>query len=191
MKQPYKIPLQEIPPEGREYTFTEKSGELNQELKDLLGTHSYHIEIFIKPQGNIFEIKGSIKAKREFICSFCAKDLEKEVNESFHELLFIEKKPLPRKSHSSQHFSPQGEQELFCNYLGSSDFFVGSYFHEIIALAEPYQIYKEEACLKRQCPFYKEALKKGYISSVITDENKVPENTHRPFSVLKKLKIKT
>ena len=56
-----KIRLSEIPDEGRSYLFDRKSAELNADLEDILGTQDYVIDMFVKPIGNAYEMRGSLK----------------------------------------------------------------------------------------------------------------------------------
>ena len=49
---PIIVKLKELPPDGQNFVFTNESGELNQRLKDLIGTNNYRAEFSIFPQGD-------------------------------------------------------------------------------------------------------------------------------------------
>ena len=56
-----KIRLTEIPNDGRSYTFDRESGELNEQLSDLVGKNAYHVNFTISPIGNAYEMRGGFK----------------------------------------------------------------------------------------------------------------------------------
>ncbi len=87
-----KIRLSEIPEEGRHYTFDQKTGELNEALKDLVGERDYSVEFDIRPMGNVYEIAGQVKTTLIETCSKCGWDLELGLARKFREILMEEMK---------------------------------------------------------------------------------------------------
>ena len=55
---PIRISLQDLPTDGREYTFTSESGELNAALSDLIGSNPFVLNFKRVPMGNSFDLKG-------------------------------------------------------------------------------------------------------------------------------------
>jgi uncharacterized protein len=134
-----KIRLGEIPEEGRNYTFDRKSAELNADLEDLVGTHPYTVDMFIKPIGNAYEMRGSVKTTLSEVCSKCGYDFEMPVDRKFNEILFEEQDD-HRKSqgvHGNQSVNFLGEGPSMIPVRGNV-FDAGDYTHEAIALEEPF-----------------------------------------------------
>ncbi len=134
-----KIRLNEIPQDGRAYTFDRKSGELNSILQDLVETRPYDVNFFIKPIGNAYEVRGKIDAQVHEVCSRCGYDFDLPISRQVNEILFEEQED-HRKSHSVH-----GNQSV--DFLGKGPsmtavkgdiFDAGEYVHEQIALEEPF-----------------------------------------------------
>jgi uncharacterized metal-binding protein YceD (DUF177 family) len=178
---PRMISLSEIPEQGCQYHYSRSTGELNEQLKDLIGSNDYQLDIELKPQGNLFEVRGSVETHLDLLCSRCAVDFKFKVNQSFHEWLMVEDSR-PRRSHSSHsNHASESLNGVYCNHLSSEKFDVGEYVHEIIASAEPIQPLGRENC-EAGCENYDKALKAGWLTP------SEPPDTHRPFQVLEQLK---
>lgn len=134
-----KIRLGEIPEEGRNYTFDRTTGELNAQLEDLVGAHAYAVDMFIKPIGNAFEMRGSVKTTLSEVCSKCGYDFELPVDRKFNEIIFEDENE-HRKSqgvHGNQSVNFLGEGPSMIPVRGNV-FDAGDYTHEAIALEEPF-----------------------------------------------------
>lgn len=134
-----KIRLGEVPAEGRSYTFDRQSGELNSILEDLVGKHPYAIDMHIKPIGNAYEARGTMKTKLSEVCSKCGEDFDLTVDRKFNEIIFEEQED-HRKSqgvHGNQSVNFLGEGPSMIPVRGNV-FDAGDYVHEAIALAEPF-----------------------------------------------------
>ena len=134
-----KIRLNEIPSEGRSYTFDRESAELDQDLKDLVGDRPYLVEMNINPIGNAYEMRGQFKTTLQETCSKCAYEFDLAVERSFHEILF-EEQPDHRKSHSvhgNQSVDFEGTGSPSMTTVKGDVFDPGAFAHEAIALAEP------------------------------------------------------
>ena len=173
------IRLHEIPKEGKSFHVDRETGELNEALGDLIGDQSYVTDFQLLPVGQAFDLKGKIQTSIKEVCSFCAREFELPVSESFHELIL---KDEARKLTGLKDFSPD-ENVSVSVAQGGLTYDVGSLVREVVALAEPYQPVCREDC-------------KGLCSVCGTNLNETncrcakEENVKSsPFSVLKKLKL--
>lgn len=134
-----KIRLNEIPEEGRAFQFDRKGGELDLALDDLIGERGYDVDLFIRPIGNAYEMRGRVKASLGEICSKCGYDFDLPVDRAINEILF-EEQPQCRKGHSvhgNGAIDYDGEGPSMTPYKGDV-FEADKYVHEIIALSEPF-----------------------------------------------------
>lgn len=135
-----KIRLNEIPHDGRSYTFNRETGELNEVLTDLVHDHDYDVELFIKPMGNAYEMKGKVQTAVTEVCSSCGWDFDLPIDRKIHEILFEEAPEDYRKSHSvhgNQSVDFLAEGPSMTPYRGDV-FDAGDFVHEVIALEEPF-----------------------------------------------------
>ena len=173
---PTKIELKELPIEGRDFHYNRDSGELNSGLEDLIGKNTYEAHLHLQPTGNIYSITGNIQTRLQTQCSRCGRDMKHPVQNTFSELIIVEK-PRPRNSESS-HFISE-DASIYCNYIHSTSFNIEEFIHEHIASSEPYVV----ECLRNDCEKQVlEAQKKVKAPSEIAKEN--------PFAVLKNFKPK-
>ena len=152
-----KINLSEIPDEGRNYTFDRSTGELNEILSDLLGERAYSVDFTIKPLGNVYELKGFVKAATEDVCSMCGWDIEIPITTNFNEILIKDEEEY-RKSHSttgnqSVDFLAEGPS---VTYYHGSQFDAGEFVHEGIASSTPFY----PTCGKEGCERIEEVRQK-------------------------------
>ncbi len=183
-----KIRLGEIPDEGRNYTYDRSTGEMNAELEDLIGTHPYAVDMFIKPIGNAYELRGSLKTTLSEVCSKCGYDFELPVDRKFNEIIFEEENE-HRKSqgvHGNQsvNFSDEGTSMV---PVRGNVFDAGNYTHEAIALAEPFYptCGPNGSCLHAdEVAEVVERLEREANAAV----NEVSEKTN-PFAALKDLEL--
>ena len=134
------INLLEIPPEGQSFICNQNTGDLNQDLQDLIGNTSYLTEFTIRPlQAGTFELNGFIKTKLDEDCSRCGLDFQLAIDEKFRELL-IPDQTVPRNSKfaKANHVSDMhAEGPSVVEYQGHH-FNAGEYMHEVVAMAEPF-----------------------------------------------------
>jgi uncharacterized metal-binding protein YceD (DUF177 family) len=184
---PTEINLKELPSEGREFVYTDKSEELNEALTDLIGKNPYEVSFTITPMGNTFDLKGSLKSGLDLQCSLCAIDFKFPVNLKLHELLVVQK-PLNKgdqltKNNHAHEWESQGPDYIL---LESDLFQVADYIHEAIALAEPIRPLGKPDC-DLNCENMPETVKK-YIAG---EEATNPSIRTNPFQVLEKIKLKS
>lgn len=183
-----KIRLKEIPQEGRSYEYDRESAELNEDLQDLIGDHDYKVDLFIKPIGNAYEMRGKLNATISEVCSTCGYDFDLPIEKPINEILFEEQED-HRKSHSVH-----GNQSV--DFLGQGPamtpvkgeiFDPGEYAHEVIALAEPFYPVcgPNGECLRKE--EVREIQRK--LESEFALAEKKTEG-HPAFSVLKGLDLK-
>jgi uncharacterized protein len=184
-----KIKLNEIPQEGRSYTFNRESGELTPVLADLVKDHAYKVDVFIRPIGSAYELTGSVKSTTTEVCSRCGWDLEVPIDRKVHELLIDEGEEY-RKSHSVQgnqsvDFSADGPSMVS---IKGEVFDIGEYAHEAIALAEP--LYP--SCGDDNCEHLAEVeAKKRELAEEFARVEAETNPGHTAFSVLKDIMIDT
>jgi uncharacterized protein len=135
----FQINLTEIPDDGREWTLTRQTGELNVVLDPLIQDSNYLAEFTIRPMDiGTFELVGTIKATLPEACSRCGLDFKWPVEERFRELL-IPEIPVERNSQyvKANHISDHNNAgPSVAEYQGHT-FQMGDYLHEIIALSLP------------------------------------------------------
>lgn len=134
------IHLNEIPEEGKSYTLTRSSGELNKLLEDLVGTEDYKIELYIRPLTHGYELIGSTQGQTPELCSRCGIDIVIPLNTQFKELM-LPKLNLERNSKYSRQNHVTDSEHLsdapsVIEYDGNI-FDVGEYLHEVIGLLIP------------------------------------------------------
>ena len=184
-KSPTIIHLNELPEDGRAFKFTRQSGELNDDLSDIIGTNDYEISFYIRPIGNAYEMTGKFSVTMDLICSRCAVDFNTNIKEEFNEIIIVND-ALPRNAQSSKtnHSSEWEQDGPYCNQIESNEFRIGKFTHEIIALAEPMQPLGKENC-DNTCENYIKALNEGWLAN--PDDDAREKET--PFAVLEQLKL--
>lgn len=184
---PTEINLKELPDEGRDFAYSDKTKELSAALKDLIGANPYEVSFHISPMGNTFDLKGTIKAQMDLQCSLCAMDLKFPVSLNLHELLVVQR-PLEKGDHQSKsnhaHEWEKGGPDYIL--LDSDQFRVADYIHEAIGLAEPIRPLGKPDC-DLSCENIPEAVKKYVIDEAAKGES-IRTN---PFQVLEKMKLKS
>jgi uncharacterized protein len=134
------INLLEIPAEGKLYICNQKTGDLNADLRDLIGKTPYQTEFTIRPlQAGTFELTGFIKTSLHEDCSRCGIDFELAVDQKIKEMLIPEQE-LPRNSKfaKANHVSDMHNDGPSVYEYQGHHFNAGEYFHEIVAMSEPY-----------------------------------------------------
>ena len=182
-----KINLSEIKETGETYVLDRKSAELNQILKDLIGTADYHAEFFIRPlNSRDFEVKGWIKTETPEVCSRCGIDFQYQIDAKFHEFL-IPKEEQPRGSRYSHvnHVSDLAINGPEMTEYEGYEFDAGEYLHEVVGLAAPFNVACQGEAAK-VCKIYEipESEQAFSLSDGVTSEKK-----QNPFAALKNIKL--
>ena len=133
-----KIRLSEVPSEGRQYTFSRKTAELNESLNDLVGDHDYNVDFYIKPIGSAYELRGQFNTTLNEICSKCGTEFELPVRRAVSEILMEEQEEYRKQEtaggNQSVDFLSDGPSMIT---VRGNIFDAGEFVHEAIALAEP------------------------------------------------------
>lgn len=183
------IHLNEIPDEGKNFILTNKTGELNQVLKDILGKEDYYVEFTIRPLGQGFELKGIGKSKIPEQCSRCGLDMQLGLKTQFNELL-MPKMQLDRTSKyaKSNHVSDNdhlNEGDMAVTEYEGNSFDVGALVHGAFAILIPAcpvpETDEKDQCTV--CGVNINTTQFGY------DEKLPEENQKNPFAVLKGIKL--
>jgi uncharacterized metal-binding protein YceD (DUF177 family) len=188
---PTEIVLKDLPPEGREFNFTNESGELNDILKDLIGSNPYHLHFRITPMGNTFDLKGRLQAGMDLQCSLCAEDFKLPIDLNLHELIIIEralgKGDQSTKSNHAHEWETAGPDYIV---LASDVFNAGEYAHEAVGLTEPIR----PLCAPQTpegCVHSKERIERPWLSYSGEERGTGTQLRANPFQTLEKLKLKS
>jgi uncharacterized protein len=181
-----RINLLEIPEEGKSWICNQKTAELNESLKDLIGKKPYSTEFTIRPlQSGTYELTGFIRTEIPEDCSRCGVDFDMPLDEKFKELL-IPEQPLPRNSKytKANHLSDMHEDQLSVIEYPGHHFEAGEYLHEVVGLAEP--LIPAPPCdAQGNCT----KCSKNVKDMVFKYEDQGFETPEQPFSVLKNIKL--
>lgn len=182
-----KIKLTEIPEEGRDYHWSNLTGEINGVLADIVGKNSYDANFFIRPlNSKDFELVGTIQSHTPDVCSRCGADINVKVSEKYHEIL-IPKLGSPRNGKYSKvnHVSdlPTGGPET--SEYENMVFDMGEYLHEVVALAAPFN----PTCKNDDSKVSTESCFSNEDQLFSYDEAMPEEKPESPFAALKNLKL--
>lgn len=180
------IKLSEIPHEGKEWHLTRKSGELNENLKDLLASEDYEVQFTIRPlTQETFELKGQVRTSLPQDCARCGIDFKFPLKAKLNELLIPEQtQDRTAKYSRANHLSDLEENEVSATEYKGSHFNAGEFIHEAIAFNSPFQAYPPET-EKGDCSL---CLKKVHGVSFSYEDSGFHEPVS-PFASLKGLKI--
>lgn len=175
---PTDISLKEIPPEGRDFYYTNETGELSQGLKDLIQSNPYQVELHLRPLGNAFEITGKIRTQMDLLCSRCGREIQHPISDDFRELIMVEDER-PRGGHAGHTGGHLLSEGPYCNFIPSPYLNVIDFIHEHVAASEPYII----ECRRGDCEAEMRKAQLGAMAPADFDENT------NPFAALKNLKV--
>lgn len=183
-----RIRLSDIPPDGKDYLWDRKSGELNTVLADLIQEQDYRVEFTIKPiNSRDFLLTGLIETIAPENCSLCGLDFKLPIRYKVNEIL-IPHQPQGRNSQYARvnHVSDakdHGPQSL--EYAPSGDMDMGDYVHEAIAISLPFTP-KPDADEKGNCLMCGVNFETHNFGFDEPMEIKKPE---KPFAALKGIKL--
>lgn len=136
-----KINLSIIPDDGQTWLVNNNTAELNEALRDLIGANKYKIEFTIRPlaASSTFELRGTAITELPEECSRCGLDFRMPIDLKFNHLLMPSvSTPRDAKFSKTNHFSDLHDTGLeIAEYYGET-FNADEFFHELIALAEPF-----------------------------------------------------
>lgn len=182
------INLAEISPEGESFTFDRTTGELNTNLRDILGENDYSIHFTIRPLDQGFELIGNVKARTPDLCSRCGIDIKVKIDKDFKELLLPKLKAQNHGEHYSRvnHFTDLHEENAGPSVVEFENlmFDAGEYIHELVGLQIPSrpvgETNDEGDCLV--CGINVETTNFGY-------DEALPAQKNNPFAALKNIKL--
>jgi uncharacterized protein len=183
-----KLKLNEIPDEGREYIYTKETGELNEDLRDLIENNQYHVQFFIKPLNHKdFVMNGTVTTKTKEICSLCGETFHFPTKAKINEIIIPKTTDKDHEKQSrANHISEQDENAPSVSEYKGEVFEIGDFVHEAVALSIPFNP-KPELTEKGDCSV---CLKSLLSSPFVYDENISIVEKINPFSALKDLKLK-
>jgi len=135
-----RIKLNEIPEDGREYTFNRQTGELNEDLRDLIGDLPFEAKIFIKPMNTKnYDVRGFIKTATQEMCSLCGDTFKFKVEAKIQEILIPGADEIKNSQFAkSNHVSELDESGPGVSEYKNDIFEVGEFLHEAIAINVPF-----------------------------------------------------
>lgn len=186
-----KLRLNDIPADGQEFTFNQKTGEMTPAIKDLVGQNDYELTVFIKPLNHRdYEMKGILKAKTSELCSLCGENFAFPIKTKLNEILIPaepEEKDLEKQSRSN-HFSELDNDGPSVSEYEDGSFDIGEYTHQLIGLTVPFN---PKPCIKENgdCEV---CLKPNMNKPIRYDEDmtkfEAEKQKQNPFNVLKNIK---
>jgi uncharacterized metal-binding protein YceD (DUF177 family) len=182
------IHLKELPSAGEDVEFTNKTGELNATLRELIEHHDYRATFHLAPLGNAYELKGEMETTLPLLCSVCANSFTLPVRNKLHEYLIIEsafaRGERMAKTNHAHEWENEGPDYIV---LENDHFDVAAYIHEIVALLEPMR----PLCapqLATGCTHSAEKIQRNWLAFNEEGERQLANN---PFQVLEKIKLKS
>lgn len=182
-KEKLQIKLSEIPEEGKVFSYSQASGELNLGLKDLISENDYQVQFTIKPIGNVYEVHGDLKTSFPRICSKCGWDIEIPVKGKISELLISKSQEEKGDTQSKSGFVGENDATAV-TYISGGVLDTENMIHEILALRDP----AYPSCEKDDCEHLKEAQNRIQELQKQSDEAIQSVNAN-PFSSLKGIKF--
>lgn len=179
-RSPKRISLNSLSPNGENFRYDSEEGSLNQVLRDLIGTHKYHAEVYIEPLGEAYAIRGHITTNLDLLCSKCAFPLEKQITAHFDELIVIQPQAHRNEKEARVNHTTDLNDGPFCNLISTPHFEIGEFLHEQIAINTPATPLGRPDC-DSNCENYQNAEKEGWLNS---DETEAFAEKSNPFSVL-------
>lgn len=174
------IRLNEIPEDGREYTFNRQTAELNEVLKDLIVANPYDIQLSIRPLNTKdFELLGKLNTSCPSQCSICAEDFDLAIDSNLREIL-IPNQELDRTGKYAKSSTPISETEdesYSVSHYSKQQYDLGEYLHEAIALEIPFK------------PLCATCSKTDSEQIFIYDEKMGEVEKPNPFQALKGIKL--
>lgn len=106
------IHLRDIPPEGKDFEFTESSKDLAEIMEGLVGKEPFRLQFTILPIGDGFSMIGKFKARTVADCTRCGAEYELKIEEPINEIL-VEQEEEPRGSKyaKANHYSDLSNTE--------------------------------------------------------------------------------
>jgi uncharacterized protein len=183
-----KINLNEIPQDGRNYSFSTQTGELNDSLSDLIEGMNFETAFSLVPIANTgtYQLNGFVKTTLNEACSRCGIDFKLTVDEKINYLLMPQTaSSLPRDGfmQKANHFSDMIQEGPETTEYEGHHFNVGEFLHEVIAFAQPFnpapELQQDGRC--STC-----GLKGDQIKCTFNEEMPV---ANKPFLGLKDIKL--
>ena len=174
------IKLNEIPEEGKEFDFDQRTSELAYILNPILKGNPFEVHLRLQPMGSAFEARGHVGTELPVTCAFCAKEFNLPVHQNFHDLLLSKSKTqCDIKGLESEFENP----DISVTEIKGNSYAFGDYLREMILLAEPFQVECRVGC-KGLCSKCGTDLNEGTCPCSL-DKSKGPN----AFSILKSLKL--
>jgi len=188
----YKIKLNEVPEEGREYVFNQNTAELNADLADLIGSSPFSATVYIRPLNTKdFELRGQVQASTNEDCSLCGESFKLPAKIQMSEILIpsthrsSEKNDKTGKQSKPNHISDLANDGTGVTEYQGEEFEIGQCIRQAIALSVPFNP-KPPVNEKGDCSV---CLMSQMTEPFSYDENMGNVEKKNPFAVLKGVKL--
>jgi len=178
-----KLSISEIPDSGLDFNLTNTSGELNENLKDILGSSpKYDVTLSVDRQKDMVNVSGRFHATLHNACSRCAEDFDHDVQKNFISTFFLNETGI--KGGALPEEFDENDTSFDVDFLKTSEIDLSEVVHEQMVLEVPFQPLCSEEC-KGLCPLCGENLNFGACQCKTTE---IKEKAS-PFEVLRNIKL--
>ncbi|MDZ4676637.1 MAG: DUF177 domain-containing protein [Oligoflexia bacterium] len=138
-----KLKFHEIPQGGLDFDFSQKTGELNTTLFDLLGDYPvYQANIHISPADSLVQVRGKLTGELRHICSRCAEDFSSQFSKNFVTNYYKSEDNISGLTDSIDDLDGSFDLE----FLEGNEINLAEAVHEQVALEIPFQPLCTEEC---------------------------------------------
>lgn len=180
------IKLNEIPEEGKSFTYNKANTELGLALKDLIQTENFQIEFYIRPiNSKDYLLNGQLETFSPQDCSRCGEGFPFKIKKSLNEVLIPKTgRDFEGKYSKPNHIITDGENMADYVEVKNEEFDVGSYIHEAIAIEIPFNP-SPSLSEKQNCSLCHKSFDKGFFEY----NEEIGAEKKNPFASLKGLKL--
>lgn len=132
-----QIKLAEVPTEGKTYHYSKESGELIHVLNDLVADKPFDITFDIRPIGNVFEIRGTVKTSLPRICSRCGWEIDVSINKQISELIIPKPEEAKGDTHAKGGPLADAPENLAVTFVSEGVLDAAEFVHEMVAVSDP------------------------------------------------------
>jgi uncharacterized protein len=179
-----KLAISEIPDSGLDFNLSNISGELNDELTDILGENpKYDVTLSVDRQQDMVNISGRFDAHVHSPCSRCAEEVDLKVHKNFVATYLLNETGI-KGGALPEEFNEE-DASFDVDFLKGPELDLGEVVHEQMGLEIPLQPLCSDQC-KGLCFQCGENLNIGSCQCKTIEIKEKPS----PFEVLRNIKLK-
>jgi uncharacterized protein len=138
-----RLKFHEIPQGGLDFEFSQKSGELNTALFDLLGDYPvYQATIKVSPADALVQVRGKLSGELHHVCSRCAEEFNSPFSKNFVTNYYKSEDNIKGLTDSIDEL--EGSFDL--EFLEGNEIDLAEAVHEQVALEIPFQPLCSDNC---------------------------------------------